>query len=336
MKMKVSVVIPAKNAEETIGYLLHSLMYQTVKPHEIIVIDDGSTDNTGDIARRFRNVKVIVNRESKGANFSRNLGILESTGDIIAFTDSDCEVDAKWIENISKLFKECDVSAISGAVYSGNIDKFLSRFLEQSIISPAPKYNKDVILKGDLNPFVIVTTANFAIRKSIIEKVGLFDPEYRHYGSDDMDYAYRILRSGFKILCTSKVKVKHYHRVRLSKVIKRYFQYGQGFAIFKIKNPQSIFSRLVSYSFLGLIILLISPVIYYLMGSLLKVPVPKVLVYLPLLPLLVVSAYHLLGLIKVKNVERILYIPLDLLIIASSLLGFLYMYIKLKLGKNIS
>lgn len=98
--MKVSVVIPAYNEEDYIGPCLESLKRQTVKPHEVIVVDNNSTDRTAEIARSLG--AVVIHESRPGTIHARDTGFDAATGDIIARTDADTQCDPTWIESIQK------------------------------------------------------------------------------------------------------------------------------------------------------------------------------------------------------------------------------------------
>jgi glycosyltransferase involved in cell wall biosynthesis len=87
----VSVVIPAYNAEDCVSRAIRSVLQQTIAPHEILVIDDGSTDHTRVVAGRFGNPVRVLSQRHAGAAQARNIGIRVSAGDIIAFLDADDE-----------------------------------------------------------------------------------------------------------------------------------------------------------------------------------------------------------------------------------------------------
>jgi len=99
MAMKFSVVIPAYNASATIAATLGSCFQQTYKPAEIIVVDDGSTDNTLEILRSFSaDIKLVSLGENKGVSFARNAGWAAASGDYILFLDSDDLFHSRKIE----------------------------------------------------------------------------------------------------------------------------------------------------------------------------------------------------------------------------------------------
>lgn len=98
----MSVVIPAFNCEAYIDEAIASVLQQTLRPYEIIVVDDGSTDGTAELLQRYRNVITYIRQSNKGPSAARNVGISKATGDYIAFLDND---DA-WFPD--KLFRQVD------------------------------------------------------------------------------------------------------------------------------------------------------------------------------------------------------------------------------------
>lgn len=324
--MKVSVVIPVKNNAKLLSKLLESLLNQTLKPHEIIVVDDGSTDGSPQIAKRYR-VKVLFTGGDRGPNYARSLGVKSTSGDIVVFTDSDCLPSEDWIELLVKDFQlASNVDIVVGTTIAANSSEFLARFLDNSFLSPTPKYKKYLTLKKDFKLGVIVATCNMAISKRVFKEIGLFDPSYRHYGSDDMDFIYRALKRGFMVLCSPKPLVKHYHRTSLSKILRRYFQYGQGFALFLKKHPRSTFSISITLAMIFVTVLSILSILILTENTTLSIT----LLLLMLSPLIV---YHLPKVFKKRNVEAIIYPLLDFILILASTAGFLLMLSKELINK---
>lgn len=111
--MKLSVIIPTYNEENYIADCLQSLMKQTEKPDEIIVVDNNSTDKTAEIAKTFPGVKV-VNEKKQGMIPARNKGFDSAQYDIIARTDADTIVPKNWIKRIKKHFADEKIVGVSG------------------------------------------------------------------------------------------------------------------------------------------------------------------------------------------------------------------------------
>ena len=99
--MKVSVIIPTYNEEESIGDCLLSLQSQNIDSYEIVVVDDGSTDKTVDIVKKFNDVKLFT-QGHRGAGAARNLGTSKSQGEILVFVDADMTFDKDFLKNLIK------------------------------------------------------------------------------------------------------------------------------------------------------------------------------------------------------------------------------------------
>ena len=99
-KVKVSVVIPAFNSAKTLAITLNGLQAQTLKPAEIVVVDDGSTDATSEIAKKF-NVQ-LIRQENKGAPSARNAGFAKTTGDFVLYCDADVQLQPNMLESMAR------------------------------------------------------------------------------------------------------------------------------------------------------------------------------------------------------------------------------------------
>ena len=110
--MKCSIIIPVFNASKTIRRCMDSLINQTYKDFEIVVVDDGSDDNSANIIKSYRDARIkLVQQENSGVSAARNTGIEYSVGELLFFVDSDDFVDKKLLERVVKTFleKKCDV-----------------------------------------------------------------------------------------------------------------------------------------------------------------------------------------------------------------------------------
>lgn len=120
-KIKISVIIPFYNAEKYLAKCLESVVSQTLKEIEIILIDDCSLDNSGNIANEFaqkdERIEPIANSKNQGQGFSRNMGVKISKGEYIAFVDSDDWLELQMFENLYKKAKETDSDIIKGQFY---------------------------------------------------------------------------------------------------------------------------------------------------------------------------------------------------------------------------
>jgi glycosyltransferase involved in cell wall biosynthesis len=173
--MKISLIIPAYNEEKYLGDCLKHILQNGTELFEIIVVDNASTDKTSEIAKTFPGVKV-VREERKGLTKARQRGLLEASGDIVAYTDADTKMPKGWVEKIHKHFeKNENLVCVSGpGVYYdqsllGKIIAWLYWFIAYIIY----------LFVG-----YMVYGANFAAKKNALENIGGFDENIIFYGED--------------------------------------------------------------------------------------------------------------------------------------------------------
>ena len=132
MKIKsgylVTIIVPAYNVEKTIENCIKSISSQTYEMIEIIIVDDGSSDNTYGIAGRLagKDERIrVVRQKNKGASSARNRGIQEATGEFIIFVDADDTIMSNMVETLVDKQKRCNVDLVQSAILriSGKKDK---------------------------------------------------------------------------------------------------------------------------------------------------------------------------------------------------------------------
>jgi len=244
----VTVVVPVRNRELTIQPLLDSLQkldYDTNKV-EVIVVDGNSTDKTQEIVKKYP-VKLVVEKR-KGLNLARNTGIKCAKGEIVAFTDSDCIVPPNWITKIVENFKDPQISCVGGSAKALDND-FISQYADNSIVRLMPFFTKREELKKVKPFFRHPAGCNMAFRRKVAEEVGYFDENIR-YGFDEVEFADRICRAGYKMVLDPDVLVWHKHRSTFREFLKQNFQYGKGSGLV-LKNNK-LKDAVSKWSFLGL------------------------------------------------------------------------------------
>lgn len=187
--MRISVIIPTYNRAGLIERAVKSVVDQTVKPQEVIVVDDGSSDNTREVVESIQSPLVkYVYRKNGGAGAARNTGVKEAAGDWIAFHDSDDMWRPDKLEKQVKYIKE---HSDAGLVYSS-----YEMHLEDgtSILMPGKK--DDLPLEGNVFvPLLVRNTVGaptVVVRKELFEKAGGFDESLRSL--EDWDFAIRFAR----------------------------------------------------------------------------------------------------------------------------------------------
>ena len=176
--MKISLIICAYNEEDYIGACLDSILKNSLgKLHEIIVVDNNSTDKTKSIVEKNTEVKLVFEKEQKGPNHARQKGAEVATGDILAFIDADTLMPPGWVDILTNEFtKNPKLAALSGPFAYYDFPKW-KQFLSSVYwyVFAFPTY----LLVG-----YMAVAGNFAIRKNVFEKMGGYDTSIVFYGDD--------------------------------------------------------------------------------------------------------------------------------------------------------
>lgn len=225
----ISVVIPVFNTSGTIIKCLIALERQILKPSEVILIDDGSSDRTIQLLSDFRSqskLKIQIFKQNHlGPGAARNLGAKKASGEILAFIDSDCIPDTKWLKKIKDTFYNKKIGAVGGG-YSGGIDKtFWQRFSCEEL-----KFRRRRMKK-------FVDTAlsnNLACRKNLFWKVGGFPKEFPV--CEDMFFTYQVSRN-HKLMWLKNNGVKHHFKTNLISFLKHQYFFGRESTRFFLYNP---------------------------------------------------------------------------------------------------
>ena len=231
MKSPVSIVIPMYNAERHIRKVLEAILNQDYPgPVEIIVVNDGSTDKSLEIVKEFQqtdNLKVI-NQQNQGAVVATNNGFKAASHDITCSVDSDVVLDTGWLRKIIEEFDGPAIGAVQGYIKTPEGVSFLARMAGYDL-----EYRYDSLKSKYVTQ---VSTANTAYRRSAVEKVGLFDPQFK-YGYDN-DMSYRLQKAGYKLVNKRDAVCEHYWKADLSSYIKQQYwsAYGRMQLIKKYKE----------------------------------------------------------------------------------------------------
>lgn len=214
IQLKASIIIPVFNAEKTIKDTLRALEKQegiARKDFEVIAVDDGSTDKTIQMARKFRNVK-LLKQKHKGPAAARNLGARKAKGDVIVFTDSDCVPESNWLKEMLEPFKDKEIIGVQGA-YKTKQKSLIARFGQAEI---EERYDKMLNFR-----FVDwIGTYSGAYRKKEFLKAGGFDESFPIASGEDPDLSFRMAKKGKKLVFNPKAIVYHRHPESLWKYLK--------------------------------------------------------------------------------------------------------------------
>ena len=179
---KISVIIPTHNRAHLIGRSIQSVFNQTYQDFEIIVVDDGSTDNTSEVIKKYQKkdnrIKYIRHEKNKGGSAARNTGIKAARAEYIAFQDSDDEWLPKKLKNQMEVFK--DAPSRVGIVYSDmwRITGNKKRYFYSPKIMPKHKIIYEQALDYGVSDIGIQTSL---IKKEVFAKAGMFDEKFPRF-----------------------------------------------------------------------------------------------------------------------------------------------------------
>ena len=226
---KVSVVVACYNGGKTLTTCLNSLTRLNYSDYEVILVDDGSTDITPQIASVYKDVKYI-RQPNMGLSVARNTGIAASTGEIVAFTDADCKPDPDWLYYlIGDLLRE-DFAGIGGHNFLPQDDSSVAAAVLVSPGGPAHVMLTDRIAEH-------IPGCNMAFYKWALDEIGGFDPIFTKAG-DDVDVCWRIQQAGYKIGFSPSGFVWHYRRSTIGAYLKQQKGYGEAEALLARRHPE--------------------------------------------------------------------------------------------------
>lgn len=225
---KVSVVVCAYNAERTMDSCLASLEKLNYPNYEVIVVNDGSKDRTLEIAQRYDYTR-IISQENKGLSVARNVGIAAASGNIVAFTDSDCVADPDWLIYLVEKFISSDLSAVGGPNLSPPEES-----LVPSCVAVSPGKPTHVLLSDEVAEHI--AGCNMAFRREALEEIGGFDPIF-HAAGDDVDLCWRLQDQGYTIGFSPAAIVWHFRRNTVAAYLKQQEGYGKAEALLYFKHP---------------------------------------------------------------------------------------------------
>ena len=230
MTPSISIIIPAYNVADTIEECLSALLDQTVprQQYEIVVINDGSTDRTEEIARKY-DVR-LVSQSNQGRAAAKNTGIREARGEFLLFIDADCVATRNWIEAITAPLANEEIVGVAGTLRTWQ-KGIAARFTQ---IEYEDKYKR----MGSRKYVDIVDTASAAYRKQVFEENGTFDSTLRW--AEDTDFSFRLAHKGYKMAFAPCAIVLHRHPESIFDYARRKWRYGYWRTVLYRRYPQKI------------------------------------------------------------------------------------------------
>jgi GT2 family glycosyltransferase/exo-beta-1,3-glucanase (GH17 family) len=228
-RSRISVVVCTRNGASTLKECLEALRMQRHAPHEVLIIDDGSTDGVPEIARQFPEF-VYHRQDHAGLSVARNLGMKMATGDVIAYTDDDCFPDEDWVWHLSLAFEDGDWIGAGGPNLSPP-----PRTVTEACVAAAPGAPSHVLV-NDVEAEHL-PGCNLAIRKSALEAIGGFRDEFTTAG-DDVDVCWRLQEAGGRMRFVPAAVVWHHRRFTVRAYLRQQAGYGRAEAMLIKRFPQ--------------------------------------------------------------------------------------------------
>jgi GT2 family glycosyltransferase len=223
----VSIIVCSYNGAKTLAECLESLGRIDYPNYEVILVDDGSTDNTPEIAARFPDIR-YVHQTNHGLSHARNHGARISKGEIFAYTDSDCMADPDWLYYLLTTLLGGDYAGVGGPNVSPPAQNWV-----QACVAAAPGGPSHVLLTDTVAEHI--PGCNMAWYRWAFENVGGFDPEY-HKAGDDVDFCWRVQQAGHAIAFSPTAVVWHHRRFTLRAFRKQQEGYGEAESLLRFKH----------------------------------------------------------------------------------------------------
>ncbi|MDB6028645.1 MAG: glycosyl transferase family 2 [Verrucomicrobiales bacterium] len=227
---KVSVVVASYNGARTLKACLESLEHLNYPNYEVLLVDDGSTDTTQQIAVLYKNVRHIY-QIHQGLSVARNTGIYAGDGDVVAFTDSDCRADEDWLYYLVGDLLNSKFAGIGGHNFLPPEDSQVAAAVQVSPGAPAHVMLTDRVAEH-------IPGCNMAFYKWALLEIGCFDPLYKKAG-DDVDVCWRLQQRGYKLGFSPGGFVWHYRRSTMRAYLRQQQGYGEAEALLVRRHPEN-------------------------------------------------------------------------------------------------
>jgi glycosyltransferase involved in cell wall biosynthesis len=225
---KISVILCSYNGSATIRDTLEGLKRLSYQNFEVIVVNDGSTDNTRDLVNEY-NVK-LIDTSNLGLSSARNTGYSAATGSIVAYIDDDAYPDQHWLYYLASAYEISDFVAVGGPNIAPPADGKTAECVANSPGGPCHVLLTDNIAEH-------IPGCNMSFLKSTLEAIGGFDTQFKTAG-DDVDICWKIQKHGWKIGFHPTALVWHHSRNSLSAYWKQQKDYGEAESMLEKKWPE--------------------------------------------------------------------------------------------------
>lgn len=216
---RYSVIVPARNAAGTLGECLGALVEQSVArdDYEVLVVDDGSTDRTTEVAGHFP-VR-LLHQSPSGPASARNLGARQARGELLLFTDADCAPTPTWIEDLVRPLEADHLVVAAKGAYRTRQRSLLARFAQAEL---EEKYG--ALRRTPCIDFI--DTYSAAFRRDAFWEAGGFDPAFPAASNEDTQLGFDLAARGYRLVFADDAIVYHRHSESLGVYLRRKWRHG--------------------------------------------------------------------------------------------------------------
>ena len=221
----ITVILTARNDADALRDCLTSLtrIRYPADRHEILVVDNGSTDGSAEVIGEFPVTYLFEPRV--GVSRARNRGIEMSRGEILAFTDPDCTVSTGWLGGLVQRFRDSRVGCVAGGIVP-----YPPRTLPELHAARRRSHTQERPLRHPVRPYAM--TPNVAFRRAVFEQIGTFDTKFPGGGWEDADVSWRLLEhTSFTIDYAPEALVFHRYRDTYGQFFTQQYRYGFGLGV---------------------------------------------------------------------------------------------------------
>lgn len=228
----VSIIIPTFNGSARIGSCLNALMSQVAgRNAEILVVNDGSTDDTARVVENYPGVR-LISQANSGPAAARNHGAEEARGEIILFTDDDCVPTPNWLDAMLESFKDPEVVGAKG-IYRTHQKGLVARFVQ---IEYEDKYR----LMAGLSSIDFIDTYSAAFRRDRFLEMTGYDTSFPVACAEDIELSYRMSARGWKMKFVPDAIVYHTHPDSFWRYLKKKYKFAFWRVLAVRKNPTKV------------------------------------------------------------------------------------------------
>lgn len=215
----ISIIIPVYNSENYLSECIESVLNQTYSNFELILINDGSKDSSGEICNYYKSIDnrvIVIHQENKGISETRNIGLEIAKGEFILFVDNDDIISPALLHDNIELLNQTDLDVVKFSINYLYIDQHGNGKEINKYHIESGCYNRDEIREKyrhlkEAGVFTFIW--NMLIRRSVLSDNNIFFDKNALFGGEDNIFNYKILKYSNGLICNSKAYYTHFRRI---------------------------------------------------------------------------------------------------------------------------